>query len=298
MSKGSLLVLTMIVLLLTQQTQGQNSAVVTGAGYDPPMLPQGAPGQLITFSISGVGRRLTQSVVADKLPLPTVLADISISFDDTYLIPLLSAEPLGDGFTLVTAQIPYEANLGLPFHGISVLEAGKVVSSTRFILRENNTHILRFCDILFQQRGGACDSWLVYHLNGSPVTADNPARSGENLVLYAVGLGNPSGTVKSGEPVNGIFTVPGLRMDFTFAPNTFPKNITKVDDRLLSRPVFAGLVPGLVGLYQVNFQVPAVPPSLPKCDEITKSNLTVTIGLLPTFRSGGSFDGVGICVAP
>jgi uncharacterized protein (TIGR03437 family) len=294
-----------IMILSFQQAHAQNTAVITSTSYDPPMLPEGAPGQLVTFSISGIGRQLTSSLIADRFPLPTVLGGISIELDfEGNLIPLLSVEPrlsmerVNEGFVLVTAQIPYETGLEPRFHFVSVIEAGRVVYSTRFNLVRNKIHVLRTCDTLLSQRAGTCDTSLVFHLNGSLVTKENPAKAGEHLVMYAVGLGRPDSLVKSGEPAPGLATVTRLRMDFVFAVNTLPRDIRRFDDAVLTRPDFAGLVPGLVGLYQINFQAPSFPSTLPKCDEVNRSNLTITIGLPPTAQGAGSFDGVGICVTP
>ena len=66
------------------------------------------------------------------------------------------------------------------------------------------------------------------------------------------------------------------------------------------RSIYAGLAPGYVGLYQVNFTVPlgpqngiahcALPGSFAPGSNVPQSNLTVSIG------GQFSFDGAGICV--
>jgi uncharacterized protein (TIGR03437 family) len=57
-------------------------------------------------------------------------------------------------------------------------------------------------------------------------------------------------------------------------------------------PLYSGLVPGYVGLYQINFIVPPPPAGTQSCSGTVQSNLTVSVGGL------ASFDGAGICVAP
>jgi hypothetical protein len=61
---------------------------------------------------------------------------------------------------------------------------------------------------------------------------------------------------------------------------------------LLPKPLFAGMAPGSVGAYQINFIVPPVTNSVPNCDQysVVSSNLTVTV------FSVNSSDAVGICV--
>ncbi len=284
--------------LLVQLTFAQNTAAIIGTSYDPPRVPEGALGQLVSFSVSGVGKQLSGRISANQLPLPTTLAGISMAIDsETDLIPLISVEPVGDGITIITAQIPYELRLQIPFHVVIIMEDGKVVNSTRFNLLENNIHILRTCDALFADRGGDCSSSLVHHLNGTLVTAENPAKANEHLVIYAVGLGRPDAPIRTGAAAEGLNSVSRLRLDFVFGSNVRPRDIRRMSDAAIIKPDYAGLVPGSVGLYQINFQVPFLPSQLPGCDELTKSNLTITVALPPSSLRGGSFDGVGICVA-
>lgn len=87
---------------------------------------------------------------------------------------------------------------------------------------------------------------------------------------------------------------------FGLLPN--PQTPTPVPPRVtLLSPLFSGLVPGYVGLYQINFKVPAPPGAVSTCfnlyngtasgDPGVNSNLTVSvIGI-------SSFDGAGICVS-
>jgi hypothetical protein len=80
---------------------------------------------------------------------------------------------------------------------------------------------------------------------------------------------------------------------FDFVANAAPKP----PPLLAERAIYSGLTQGFVGLYQVNFKAPAIPPNTPKCSSEVRSNLTVTIGV-GTGLWGPSFDGAGICVKP
>jgi uncharacterized protein (TIGR03437 family) len=79
----------------------------------------------------------------------------------------------------------------------------------------------------------------------SYVTASSPAKPGEVLVIYLSGMGATNPAVKSGDPAPG--TEPLARV--TVAP-------TLTVDGQNADIGFAGLSPGFVGLYQVNFTVP------------------------------------------
>jgi hypothetical protein len=137
---------------------------------------------------------------------------------------------------------------------------------------------------------------VVAHADGRLVTEANPARAGETLVLYAYGLGWVPG-VKTGEaapkeprPVGSPLTT--VWFDFTVdAPPRNPYGGGSV-------PAFVGLAPGYVGLYQVNFVVPAPPAGHPPCgyteNRGVRTNLTVNVvAAWERFVS----DGGGICVA-
>src|SRR5262249_61091697 len=66
---------------------GQTANTVVGAGYTLPTPITVAPGQVITLFVQGVGNNLTRPVQADRLPLPTTLAGISVSMPQVYSPP-------------------------------------------------------------------------------------------------------------------------------------------------------------------------------------------------------------------
>jgi uncharacterized protein (TIGR03437 family) len=76
----------------------------------------------------------------------------------------------------------------------------------------------------------------------SLVDAGHPAKPGEFLVIYLVGMGATNPNVDSG----GISPV---------APVTLQPTLTV--DGQTATIIYAGLTPGFAGLYQINFQVPA-----------------------------------------
>lgn len=144
---------------------------------------------------------------------------------------------------------------------------------------------------------------LVKHSDGSLVTAENPARAGEELVAWAVGLGRTTPATKTGQVVKvSAPTETTFALDFNFRRNALPTKpppVTAGGD--VPQASYTGTVEGTVGVYQVRFQVPPVPPETPPCAAIGTNiplganlvftNLTVSIG------GRYSFDGAGICVA-
>ncbi len=144
---------------------------------------------------------------------------------------------------------------------------------------------------------------IVKHADGSLVMATNPARAGEELVAYAVGLGRTSPASETGKVVTSSApTVTTFALDFNYRRNALATRPPPLDgDVNVPVPIYSGTLEGEVGLYQVKFRVPPVPPGTPPCaaldrrflpqENVVYSNLTVSVGGL------NSFDGAGICVA-
>ena len=94
------------------------------------------------------------------------------------------------------------------------------------------------------------------HLNGTAVSSKSPGTPSEYLVMYLVGLGAtdpavPSGMAASANPLSKVINQPTVTVD------SLPSNV-----------LFAGLTPGFVGLYQIDFQVPM---------GVTAGEVTVTV---------------------
>jgi hypothetical protein len=92
---------------------------------------------------------------------------------------------------------------------------------------------------------------VVHASNFSPVTAANPAKSGEVLSLIATGLGPTRPGVDPGQP----FTADPLQV--------VNSPIEMTVNGVLVEVLYAGGYPGTTNTYQVNFRLPAgVPPGL------------------------------------
>lgn len=82
----------------------------------------------------------------------------------------------------------------------------------------------------------------LLHADFSLVSPQNPATRDEIVLLYVTGLGAVTPNLASGAPANGQF-------DAVVRP-------TMTVDGRSADVLFAGLAPGYVGLYQLNFRVP------------------------------------------
>ncbi|HKX00276.1 MAG TPA: hypothetical protein VJN43_21225 [Bryobacteraceae bacterium] len=320
----------MSLLLVSAASLFGQGPTLVGSGYTDPQMTV-SPGQVVTFYVSGLKTVLPspRSVKATGFPLPNTLAGISATITQmnpsgTFPVPLFSVDQINTCadpsaampdclLTAVTVQIPFELFVpsfsGPPQIGLTttqVVLAENGINSKAFQLGtvDANIHVLTTCTttrVADTGSGLPCRP-VVTHADGrfvsGPITSFDKgtgvAQPGEELVMYAVGLGKTTTAVPSGEaspasapPADGVSIV------FDYSPNASPQN---PGDSILPStvPAFAGLTSGFVGLYQINFVVPQPPPGTLPClavDGRVTSNLTISIA-----RGGPSFDGARICV--
>jgi uncharacterized protein (TIGR03437 family) len=299
------------------------TATVVATGYSSPAFINVAPGQIVTFFVSGIGASLTGPVRANTAVLPTSLAGISAmdaQFTPTVSIPIVSVEPVptcaystqpGCGsYTAVTVQMPFEMQTNCPGEVVGGLipvvkvlfaENGTVVASMDANPVCDQIHLLRTCDMALPtpRTNTACNP-VVTHADGSMVTSTAPAQAGEEIVIYAVGLGGGAGVAVAGRPPDNPVPV-DVGLGFDFRPNAGPTrpaiNISAGFVPAFS-PAFSGMIPGFAGLYQINVIVPTPPPGLPSCSTYTAIGLEIYSNLTINVGGRASYDGVGICVQP
>jgi len=289
----------------------QTTAAFASGGYHDPAPMFAAPGQVVTIFMSGIPTRLAH---ATNIPLPTTLAGISVSLRQHYPpnpgpipVPLFAISGAGyctgletvpcAPFIAITLQIPVELIPNQPLSGVPPLSAeldvsvnGSVVGSVPLGPVPSQVHVLKAGDTIVPTSGGGLFSAIVTHADGSVVYGDNPARSGEVLVMYAVGLGLTTPVVPTGHASPNPAATTDVPFKLDFPANASPSApAIGLDPQDAKR--FVGLTPGSVGLFQINFAVPPVPAGTPPCGGLVRSNFTISIG------DADSFDGAAICVA-
>jgi uncharacterized protein (TIGR03437 family) len=301
-------------------------SIVYSAGYAAPSpAPQRiAPGQIFTIFVSGVMPNTSGPVsVPGGQPLPTTLAGLTAQIAQagsglqSPLIPILAVVPHGSPcppiaynpnclLTWVSVQIPYEITYAIPGEGgfpssVFLTVSDGTNSSTPIELSpvEDQIHVLTDDTIRQSLNGGQMyplQGPAITHANGALVDLANPAIPGEELVMYTVGLGLAP-NAKTGQPTaSPAISLRGFSMKYDYTANAAPssnKPPTAAPGPGAPDPsiLFVGLVPGLVGTYQVNFVIPSPPGPLTPCGAAVVSNLTVSL------NGSYSFDGAGICVA-
>jgi uncharacterized protein (TIGR03437 family) len=299
----------------------QTGPTLVDLSYGLPYQLKVAPGQLVTFNLTGLDLNLSGPVRANQTPLPTVLAGISITLNQSTAggpvslrVPLLSVRQANrcadtvvataDCYvTMISGQIPFEMTVlsdGLPSSDVVISENG--TNSQHFSVGASldNIHIVTGTDSLGNNCGGAC----VTHADGSLVTRTSPGTPGEVIVIYAYGLGKTNPAVPTGQPTPAPAPVAAnpVYVQFDFTPNAGPKypfQLIASTPPAATLPEFAGLTPGEVGLYQVNVRLPETFPAVPSCAGSPSGLPTINSNLTIDITDGnGSIDAAPICVQP
>ena len=305
----------LFMCLIQLPIYSQSSAVITGVEYGIPNGITAAPLQVLTLTLRGV-KLPTARVAAQTLPLPRSLEGFSVSLRQTYLglqgidVPILAVEPVRNAcsilsaavrcgsYTALTVQVPGELVPNIPIAlGIPPNVADFIVSvdgtesePIRLNPVPDAVHILNACDLVISGPRGSCNP-LIAHADGRPVTAQNPVISGEVVTMYAVGLGTTNPPVQTGAAAAQPISMGPLGLVRIEIEQRPPTNSEPLVDVRESTAIYAGLVQGYVGLYQINFRIPPIPPSTPSCDAARFSNLLVRYKL-------SSESSVGICARP
>jgi uncharacterized protein (TIGR03437 family) len=227
--------------------QPRVNAVVNAASYDAVV----ARGGLISIFGAGLAR---SPVSASSLPLPTRLEDTVVRVGDVELeVPLYFVSP-----TQINALLPFEV-LGGRISLVVTTAAGR---SPPFLLTPAVTG-----PGIFTRDSSGKGRALAFTPGFQPLDV---VGRGEPIILYATGLGPTDPPMLSGspgaaaEPFNRVITLPEVVVGDAPA---------RVD--------FAGLAPGLAGVYQLN-----VVPQAPTSDRMwirsggRRSNIT-QVGIRP-----------------
>jgi uncharacterized protein (TIGR03437 family) len=311
---GSGKYLLLVLLSSYIPASAQSAPALTAVGYQDPRLLIVAPGQVITFFITGASIVLPHPdnqdamVTADQLPLPTSLAGFSVGLSQLgfeliplppfsmgpILLPIFSIEQTNhclnaqtpDCFvTAITVEIlpelqmPIGLNLTNYTTVVTVMENGVAGNQFGVSVLPVNPHVLTLCDSSYTSRPGIeannsnCPS-IITHADGSLVNPDSPAQPGETVVIYAFGLGPTVPPVPAGTatPMSLISTVVPYALLFAYRGATVAAGTLAS-----SPPLFAGLTPGQVGLYQINFTVPSPSAMIADCSSPDGANLIVTL---------------------
>ena len=199
-------------------------------------------GRGVIAAVFGEQLLMRDPVAATSLPLQTTLSGLRV------LINNQAAPVYYASYNQINFQIPFDAPEGLAT--VSVERDGVRSNLTAVRIVNRAPRLLTFGS--FPGYGIIVNQDGTYPLPPSAGlgVAARPARSGDTLVIYALGLGPTVPAVLSGvgaptSPLASVSPTPGVVIGVN--------SIAQVDS---ITPDFAGLTPSFVGLYQINVRVP------------------------------------------
>lgn len=200
--------------------------VVNAASFAPVGAPL-SPGGFFTLFGSGLAATTT---VASSLPFPSTLGGVQV------LINNIAAPVYLASSGQISALVPLAATGSTA--SIVVVNNGQRSNTVEVPLARSSPGI-------FTIPPAGTGPGALLHANFTLVNAASPARRGETLLLFLTGLGAVTPTIQDGSA----------------APSS-PLSTVSADVKVYvggrqASVLFKGLAPGLAGLYQINFTVPA-----------------------------------------
>jgi uncharacterized protein (TIGR03437 family) len=205
---------------------------VNAASFAPPFNPI-SPGQYVTIFGSGL---VASPVSATSTPFPTTLGGVQVLINDRPS-PLYYVGP--DRVSLLVPQATTAGTANV------VAVAGGNRSNTIQL------PVAQTAPGVFSASSNGVGGGAILKTNFSLVTAQNPVRRGDTIMIFLTGLGAVSPAVADG------VLAPGSPL------STVTANVNVYIGGVRATVSFKGLSPGLVALYQVNAVIPALAPTGP-----------------------------------
>jgi uncharacterized protein (TIGR03437 family) len=214
--------------------------VVNAASYQP-ITASLAPGELITLYGSGLSP-VTMTTIGGKA-FPTTLGGVTVSIDSTPC-PIYYVSP-----TQLAVIVPYEiANNQTGLADIQVTNNGTPSNTVQMYFQDSAPGVFS------QTTNGIGLASALHAATGTLVNGNSPAQPGEYISLYLTGLGTVTPTIADGAlgPSSTLSVADVYPNNLSVFFNDYTTGSTGVTGTIQ----FAGLAPGLAGLYQINVQVP------------------------------------------
>jgi hypothetical protein len=232
-------------------------------------------------------------VTAPGVPLPFSLAGVAVTVSGVPA-PLLAVADLG-GFQQINFQVPPKAELykgGGDYLVITVSQGGLQGTA-----KPTLSGLPAFSGFDFFRLGRTQFGAFQHSPDYSLVTTDNPAVPGETIIGYATGARMAAGAfpIPAGQatPLSPLFPIYqsnagieapldeiGLWLDNGVAGKDllilYDQPPITGDSTGMSPISFVGLAPGTVGVYQINFKLPAQTPSGNNPIQIVSQYCTLT----------------------
>ncbi|MES1261092.1 MAG: hypothetical protein ABUS49_05080, partial [Acidobacteriota bacterium] len=222
-----------------------------------------APGMIAALYSTGNFHQFgtgTESAPAYKFPLPRQLNGLQVLFNGAP-VPL---------FFSGTDQINFQVPMSAPQSGTANLQV--IETSSGRLLGDTTVALLDAAPGIFTQAANGSGAAIAVNEDNTLNTQTNPAIAGHFITLYGTGQG-----VVDGAPPDG-------NVSSTALPSSRPPTVIispSVKEPIITGPdvQYAGLAPGLVGVWQVNVKIPS--------DVVTLPNNPVQVVILQNSHPSG-----------
>jgi len=240
-----------------------NPTGVLNAASSAPFTAGVSPGELITLVGTNIGPSNLQ--VAQSLPFPASLGGVQVMINN------IAAPIYYVSSGQVAAIVPYEI-------------ASSSIAQIQVI--NNNTpsnlvteYINETTPGIFTEPAGGVGDAAALHPDFSLVSSSSPAQVGETVAVFVTGLGSVLGNISDGAA--------GPTSPLANTSN----QITATVDSVAATVTFAGLAPGLAGLYQVNVTIPSGVTSGDVYLELLGPDSDALEAGIPVAASGSAVEG-------
>ena len=205
-----------------------SAALVDGASFGPALTP-GSIATLFAPSLT------SDTNSASRVPLPETLSGVSMNFNGFMPSPMYFASP-----SQANIQIPWELTAGT--------SATLAVTNSQGSSGTISVPLVTYAPTIFTLGQGSNQGVVTNASTGKLAGADavpgaQAVARGGYITIYCLGLGPVNNTPPTGQPA-------------TDGTSTTKSPVTVLLNGAALPASYAGLAPGLVGLYQVNAQVP------------------------------------------
>jgi uncharacterized protein (TIGR03437 family) len=223
-----------------------NTATGLAAGFAPNSIIS-IYGSNLAYTTGGV------TVQAGQLPITFGGVTVYLGNKQAYLFYVSPQQ--------INALIPYELSAGPT--SITVVREGTQGPTVPIVLSATAPGLFQI----------GPNTVLAMHTNATVITADSPARAGEIIILYALGLGPTTP-----DQNDGSIPVAAARIS-SFANLNVLLNGAAVSSGNIQ---YAGVTPGCAGLYQVNLLLPTPMPVNPEVRLAIGPNVSPPLLILPS----------------
>jgi uncharacterized protein (TIGR03437 family) len=219
-----------------------NPVMVYNAASYQPITASIAPGELIT--LFGTGLSSTTTAVVGGQPVATTLGGVSATINGIPC-PIFAVSP-----GQISIIVPYEiVNNMVQLANIQVTNNNAKSNVVQMYFQAAAPGIFS------QTQNGLGFGAVRDALTGALITQANGAKAGEYISIYLTGVGTVSPTISDG----AVPSSTALSYSDEFQAGTLNVYFNDYNSGSVGNPgniQFAGLVPGLAGLYQINVQIP------------------------------------------